>query len=387
MAVERQVDPAPGSSLADRPPATGRGRSASSAGARRGEPGEDRVARHRRPRLAEPLVEAVEIAAVVVVVGRPAPGLDGRAACRRSPSSCQATRWPTCSASDQSGPPASDGAAPGRCQAASSRPAHVRDHPVPQRGLVGPEVAVRGAQVERAEVRQRRAPEVARDLGAGAVVTRRRRLRVAGAGSADGRLELLAELDGPPERRPDRLGQDGPQPARLELVERGRRRPAGRGDHVAQLGRVHPGLLREERRALERLDDEVVGDVPREAEVDGRVDERLHDEEDVGRAGAADRGRHRDHLLVVDLELGAERAEQGRRLGPLRLGRLGRRVPDGHALAEPGRRVRHAADDLVVAEDRRSAPSSSRRPARSGRAGRAAGAGRSRGRPCRASGA
>ena len=30
---------------------------------------------------------------------------------------------------------------------------------------------------------------------------------------------------------------------------------------------------------------------------------------------------------------------------------LGRRVPDGHPLAEPGRRVGHAPDDLVVAED------------------------------------
>ena len=52
--------------------------------------------------------------------------------------------------------------------------------------------------------------------------------------------------------------------------------------------------------------------------MDGGVDERLHDEEDVGRAGAGDRGRHRDHLLVVDLELVAERAEQRRRLGALR---------------------------------------------------------------------
>ena len=65
----------------------------------------------------------------------------------------------------------------------------------------------------------------------------------------------------------------------------------------------------------------------------------------------ADRGGHRDHLLVVDLELGAERPEERRRLGALRLGRLGRRVPDGHPLAEAGRGVRHAADDLVVAED------------------------------------
>ena len=52
---------------------------------------------------------------------------------------------------------------------------------------------------------------------------------------------------------------------------------------------MHARLLGEQGRALERLDDEVVGDVAREAEVDGGVDERLHDEEDVGRAGAATR--------------------------------------------------------------------------------------------------
>ena len=166
-----------------------------------------------------------------------------------------------------------------------------------------------------------------------------------------GLLQLVAELDGAPEGRPDRLREDRPQPARLELVERGRGGPARRRDHVAQLGRMHARLLREERRALERLDHQVVGDVAREAEVDGRVDERLHDEEDVGRAGTAHRGRHRDHLLVVDLELGAQRPEERRRLLALRVGRLGRRVPDRHALAEAGRRVGHAADDLVVAED------------------------------------
>ena len=96
--------------------------------------------------------------------------------------------------------------------------------------------------------------------------------------------------------------------------------PAGRGDHVAQHGRVVAGLLGEAGAALERLDDEVVGDVAREAEVDGRVDQRLHDEEHVGRAGARDRGRHRDPLLVLDLELRAERAEQRLRLGALVLG-------------------------------------------------------------------
>ena len=67
-------------------------------------------------------------------------------------------------------------------------------------------------------------------------------------------------------------------------------------------------LLREARAALEGLDDEVVGDVAREAEMDGGVDHRLHHQEHVGGPGARDRGRHRDPLLVLDLELRAERA-------------------------------------------------------------------------------
>ena len=114
---------------------------------------------------------------------------------------------------------------------------------------------------------------------------------------------------------------------------------------------MHPGLAGEQRRALERLDDEVVRDVAGEAEMDGRVDERLHHEEHVCRAGAAHGGRHRHHLLVVDLELEAERTEEGGGLGPLLVGGLGSGIPDRHALAEASRRVRHAAHHLVVAED------------------------------------
>ena len=113
-----------------------------------------------------------------------------------------------------------------------------------------------------------------------------------------------------------------------------------------------PDCLAKSGRALERLDDQVVGDVAREAEMDGRVDERLHHQEHVGRAGAADRGRHGDHLLVVDLELVRRARRAGRRPGP-----AARRSSPGVAyqtvmpLPEPGRRVGHAPDDLVVAED------------------------------------
>ena len=57
---------------------------------------------------------------------------------------------------------------------------------------------------------------------------------------------------------------------------------------------------------------------------------------------------------------------RARRLGALLGGRLGRRVPDGHPLAEPGRGVGHAPDDLVVAEE---AGQRRRRGARRGRSG------------------
>ncbi len=133
-------------------------------------------------------------------------------------------------------------------------------------------------------------------------------------------------------------------------MQRRRAGAAGRGDHVAQLGGVQAARLGEERAALERLDDQVVGDVAREAEVDGGVDQRFHDQEDVGRAGAADGGGHGDQLLVVDLHLLAQRAEQYLRLLSLRLGDLGRGVPDGHAPTELRRRVGHAAHDLAVAQ-------------------------------------
>src|SRR4051794_26087489 len=77
-------------------------------------------------------------------------------------------------------------------------------------------------------------------------------------------LECLAELIGAAERRPHGLRQDGPQPARLELMEGRRTRAAWRRDHVAQLGRVEAARLRERGTSFERLDHQVVSDVARE---------------------------------------------------------------------------------------------------------------------------
>ena len=109
--------------------------------------------------------------------------------------------------------------------------------------------------------------------------------------------------------------------------------------------------LGEERAALEGLDHEVMGDVAREAEVHRGVDQRLHDQEHVRRAGAAHGGRHRDGLLVVDLDLVAQRPQQGAGLSALVAVVSGRGVPDRHAPSEAGGRVGHAPDDLVVAQD------------------------------------
>ena len=95
----------------------------------------------------------------------------------------------------------------------------------------------------------------------------------------------------------------------------------------------------------------IVGDVTREAEMDGRIDQRFHHEEDVGGAGPGHGRGPRHELLVVHFQLRTKRPEQGSGLGTLLLGRLRRGVPDRHPLAEAGGRVGHAPDDLVVAEE------------------------------------
>ncbi len=114
---------------------------------------------------------------------------------------------------------------------------------------------------------------------------------------------------------------------------------------------MHPAGLREEGAPLQCLDHEVVGDVAREAQVDRRVDERLHDQEDVCGAGPADGGRHGDELLVVDRELQSQRAEERAGLRALELAHLRRRVPDGHPATQLSGRVGHAPHQLPVPQD------------------------------------
>jgi hypothetical protein len=110
------------------------------------------------------------------------------------------------------------------------------------------------------------------------------------------------------------------------------------------------GGLGEGRTALQGLDDQVVGDVAREAQVDRGVDQGLHDQEDVSRPCAADRRGHVHEALVLDLEVGPESLQESPGLVALLLGHLRRGVPDGHTVADLGGRVGHAADDLAVAE-------------------------------------
>ena len=127
VAVERHVDPAPRFVGADPSPAAvgGRARRAVAAGRRRG-----------ASRMSSRGIVVHGVATRARCSGRSrrrrsrvsaghSPVVDAHGPCSRVASSCQSAMWPTCSASDQSGPPASDGAAPGRCQAASSSPAQV----------------------------------------------------------------------------------------------------------------------------------------------------------------------------------------------------------------------------------------------------------------------
>ena len=158
MAVQDHVHPAPALVAADRLDRKGPG-SLQQALASGVEALADRVRRHGRPRLAAPLVVRVEVAAVVVVVGRPAarrerhadvvgrellPVRDVPDVLREGPVGAACIRR------------SSPGEGPGLVRQACPR----RDEAIPDRGLVRPEVALRGAQVDRAQVRERRAPEI-----------------------------------------------------------------------------------------------------------------------------------------------------------------------------------------------------------------------------------
>ena len=150
--------------------------------------------------------------------------------------------------------------------------------------------------------------------------------------------------------------------------------PPGEVTMLRSCGRVHAAGLGEERAALERLDDQVVRDVAREAQVHGGIDERFHDQEHVGRACAADGRGHGHELLVLDLELAPRLPQERARLVallavtsgvayqtvmplPSCAGVLGmlRTIGDGEHVAQRGRggAGEDADDQLPVAHRRR----------------------------------
>ena len=163
-------------------------------------------------------------------------------------------------------------------------------------------------------------------------------------------LGHLAELAGPLKRGVDGFGQHRPKRPLLELVDRGGARPARRGDLVPKFGKVLPGVPSERGGTLDRRQDQLLRDAAREAKVDSGVDQRLHEQKDIRRAGARNRGRHVDEVLVVDEHLFAERTEDRVSLSPMGVaGRL-RGAPHRDAPSDLGRRVRHGSHGDLVAD-------------------------------------
>src|SRR6202171_6132787 len=118
--------------------------------------------------------------------------------------------------------------------------------------------------------------------------------------------EAFRERHRAPVGGPDSVSEHRAQTAAVELVQRRGRRPTRRRHHVAKLRGMFLRPLGEGDGTLDCFEDKVVREVARKGEAHRAVDERLHHDEDVGRAGAADRGRHRDEALVAHLTLVAE---------------------------------------------------------------------------------
>ena len=104
------------------------------------------------------------------------------------------------------------------------------------------------------------------------------------------------------------------------------------------------------RGAEHRLDDEVGGDLAREPEQDPRLDHRLRQEREVGRAGAGD-GGNCVHVALGDSDDAAEMGEH--LLGQLEVPvvRVCAGADSGDSLVHDGGRVRHRADDRDAGRD------------------------------------
>ncbi len=80
------------------------------------------------------------------------------------------------------------------------------------------------------------------------------------------------------------------------------------------------------------------------------VDERLHEQEHIGRTGTGEGRRHIDLRLLGDLELFAQRAEDRFRAGLVIALHRRARAPHRDAHPDLRGRVRHRADDDGVLE-------------------------------------
>ncbi len=156
--MKSHVDPAPGRVLADglRGEAVGQGQQAR-AGSR--ETVKDRVARERGPRLTPAFVVGIEIAVVVVAVRRP------YARVKRAGRVRDGEFLPVGDMPDMLGerPIRSSGVRGGSTRQMPRRvvePRPAPGHPTPQGRLVGPQVALGGAQVARSDGRHGGTPEV-----------------------------------------------------------------------------------------------------------------------------------------------------------------------------------------------------------------------------------
>ena len=152
-------------------------------------------------------------------------------------------------------------------------------------------------------------------------------------------------------RRLDRVQERRPDAGALELADRVDRRPARRGDGLAELDRVDVLVAEELRRAEHRLDDELGRHLAREPEQDAGLDHRLGEQREVRGARAGD-GGDRVHVRLGDADDPAEvgQALLGERevlLAGVRAGADARRFPRARSTgrsASRGRPARAAGD-------------------------------------------
>src|SRR5579871_3711048 len=143
----------------------------------------------------------------------------------------------------------------------------------------------------------------------------------------------------------DGARDDSTQVGGLEDRERRGGRAALRRDLGPQRRRVVARLCREARRAGRRVDREPARDGGRQALLHRRGLEQLHQQEEVRRPAAGDRGHGVEVAFRVDPHDAADRLQQLRRRAARALIDPGRRVQRRHARADQRRAVRHRAHD------------------------------------------